>query len=89
MKPTLTCEDLVRYLSDYINGDLDETLNEAARNHLATCQNCHDVLDSTQQMISLFREQGQLIKIAESRKSSLYDQIAAAFNAPSIKIQPE
>lgn len=81
MKPTLTCEDLVRYLSDYINGDLDETLSVAAHHHLATCQNCRVVLDSTQQMILLFREQGQSIKIAESRKASLYDQIAAAFNA--------
>ncbi len=78
---TLTCEDLVAHLSDYLDGELDEELNRAAREHLATCENCRVVLDSTHKTILLYREQGQIVQIPSGRKNALYDRIAAAFAA--------
>jgi len=79
----LTCEDLVRYLSDYLDGDLDEELSQAARDHLATCENCSVVLDSTQKTILLYQEQGQATQLSSGRKDDLYKQIAAAFYGDS------
>ncbi len=76
---TLTCEDLLTYLSDYLDGDLEQELVEAARQHLATCQNCRVVLDSTQRTILLYREQGLAQTIPTERKSALFDRIQAAF----------
>ena len=74
----MTCEELLQYLSDYIDQNLDEELTAAAREHLATCENCRVVLDTTQQTIFLFREQGQRT-IPAGRRQRLFDQLQDAF----------
>lgn len=74
----MTCEELLQYLSDYIDQNLDEELTAAAREHLATCQNCRVTLDTTQQTIFLFREQGRRT-IPAGRRQRLFDQLQDAF----------
>lgn len=74
----MNCEELLQYLSDYIDQNLDIELTAAAQEHLATCQNCRVVLDTTQQTIFLFREQGQRT-IPAARRERLYDQLRDAF----------
>lgn len=76
----ITCEELLVYLSDYVDNDLDEELTTTAQQHLASCYNCRVVLDSTQQTIFLFREQGKRTIPAE-RRERLFDQLQAAFLA--------
>lgn len=75
----MDCETLVQYLSDYIDQNLDETFSLAAEEHLRTCQNCQVVLDSTQKMIVLYREQGQQ-KIPAQRRQKLFNQLSEAFS---------
>jgi len=75
----ITCEDLLQHLSAYLDDELDDTLSQAAQDHLATCENCRVVLDSTQKTILLYKQQGQVVTIPSGRKNALYDQIAAAF----------
>jgi len=58
MKNKLTCELLLQYLSDYIDNALYEELTTEAQAHLASCNNCRVVLDTTQQTLFLFRNQG-------------------------------
>ncbi|MBK7895324.1 MAG: anti-sigma factor [Candidatus Promineifilaceae bacterium] len=74
----MKCEELLQYLSDYIDQELDDALTTEAQEHLATCHNCRVVLDSTQQTIFLFREQGKRSIPAQSR-SRLFDQLQDAF----------
>ena len=74
----MTCEDLLQYLSDYIDHNLDEELTAVAEEHLATCHNCRVVLDSTQQMIFLFQEQGKRTIPAQSRQR-LFNQLQDSF----------
>lgn len=74
----MKCDELLDYLSDYIDRDLDEELTAEAQEHLATCQNCRVVLDTTQQTIFLFREQGRRAIPAE-RRQRLFDQLQEAF----------
>ncbi|RMF80734.1 MAG: zf-HC2 domain-containing protein [Chloroflexi bacterium] len=75
----MKCEELVEYVSDYIDNNLSEELSEAAREHLATCENCRIVLNSTQQMILLYREHGKAQRIPKQRQQALYDELSAAF----------
>jgi predicted anti-sigma-YlaC factor YlaD len=51
----VNCEELVSLLSDYIDGRLEPGPQEAAEGHLAECDRCHLVLDSTQRTILLYR----------------------------------
>ncbi len=76
----MTCEALLQYLSDYIDQNLDEELTAEAQAHLSTCQNCRVVLDSTQQTIFLFRQQGKRT-IPAHRRQRLFDQLQNAFLA--------
>lgn len=76
----ISCEQLLQYLSDYIDNNLDETLTAVAQHHLATCPNCRVVLDTTQQTITLFRQHGQRT-IPAQRRQHLFDQLQEAFLA--------
>jgi anti-sigma factor (TIGR02949 family) len=74
----MTCEELITYLSEYIDGDLSEDLRADAQEHLATCNNCHVVLDTTQQMIVLLRQSGpQSIPI--DRRQALFQKLNGVF----------
>ena len=74
----MECKDLVQYLSDYIDNNLDEALTQEAQEHLATCENCRVVLDTTQQTIFLYREQGKRV-IPAARRKRLFTQLQASF----------
>jgi heterodisulfide reductase subunit B len=74
----MNCEELVRYLSDYIDNDLDEDLSAEAQEHLSTCHNCHIVFDTTQKTIVLSRMQSRH-GIPAQRREQLYTLIASAF----------
>ena len=74
----MTCEELLQYLSDYIDRDLDEALTTAAQDHLATCESCRVVLDTTQQTIFLLREHGKRT-IPAQRRNALFSQLQDAF----------
>ncbi|MCL4248547.1 MAG: zf-HC2 domain-containing protein [Anaerolineae bacterium] len=74
----MECQDLVRYLSDFIDNNLDDELMQAARDHLATCHNCHIVLDSTQKTILLYRQKGQQQGMMPRRHDALFAQLTEA-----------
>ena len=78
MKNKLTCELLLQYLSDYIDNALYEELTTEAQAHLASCNNCRVVLDTTQQTLFLFRNQGAR-KIPLERRQRLFAQLQEVF----------
>ena len=51
----MTCQELVRRLSDYIDGTLAPEARAEVEAHLADCDDCHLVLDTTQCTILLYR----------------------------------
>lgn len=74
----MKCEDLVAYLSEYIDNDLDEDLTTEAQSHLAICHNCRVMLDTTQKMIVIYRQQQKQV-IPAARRQRLFDQLQSAF----------
>ncbi len=74
----MNCEELVRYLSDYIDRGLSEELEAEARAHLATCRNCHVVLNTTEKTITLFR-QCEARLIPAERRQALFQELQRAF----------
>lgn len=79
----VTCEQLVTYLSDYLEDALDTELTKAAEQHLATCKNCRVVLDSTQKTIYLYKQHGAVTQIPVARKEALFDRISKVFEDKS------
>ncbi len=76
---TLTCEQVTQYLSDYIDNELDEPLAESARQHIATCTHCHILLDTTEDTITLCREQEKRV-IPEASRLRIVSEIKASFS---------
>ncbi len=76
----MNCDELIRYLSDYIDNGLTDQLRADAEQHLATCHNCHVVLDTTRQTIMLYKEAGRA-GIPVERRSALFGQLEKALAA--------
>ncbi|HLI06768.1 MAG TPA: zf-HC2 domain-containing protein [Ktedonobacteraceae bacterium] len=76
----MTCEELVSYLSDYLDQNLDEELAAAAQQHLATCQNCRVVVQTTRRVIQLGQAQYQ-IGLPPDRRDRLFTRLRQAFLA--------
>ncbi|RMF05794.1 MAG: zf-HC2 domain-containing protein [Chloroflexi bacterium] len=74
----MECAELLQYLSEYIDNNLDEELTAEAQAHLATCANCKVVLDTTQQTIFLYKQQ-EPRKIPARRRRRLFNQLQDAF----------
>lgn len=52
----LNCEALLGSLSEYIDGELAPELCRAIEEHLAGCENCQVVLNTTRRTIDLVQE---------------------------------
>jgi anti-sigma factor RsiW len=53
------CREFFKQLSDYIDGELAESLCAELERHLADCPDCRVVVDTTRKTISLYRRYGQ------------------------------
>ncbi len=48
------CRELLKDLSDYVDGDLDETLCLEIEHHMAECDNCRVVVDTLRRTVLLY-----------------------------------
>jgi anti-sigma factor RsiW len=68
---------MIRYLSDYIDQELDEAIREEARRHLDECDNCRVVLDTTQKTILLYRSECRA-SIPITRRGPIFERLKKA-----------
>ncbi len=52
----MKCEDLLKALNDYVDGDIDPAICEGFEQHLAGCNPCQIVVDTVRQTIQLYRD---------------------------------
>ena len=76
----MTCQEVVARLSDYIDDALAPALRASVEEHLASCQGCHVVLDSTQCTILLSRAASTTVLTGEKRRQLLSRLEAACRN---------
>jgi predicted anti-sigma-YlaC factor YlaD len=51
----MTCEELLRILNDYIDGEIDLALCQKFAEHLAGCSPCQVVIDNIRKTIQLYK----------------------------------
>ena len=51
----ITCKQLLKELTDYVDGSLDAGARVALEAHLAKCPNCWVVCDTTKKTIEVFK----------------------------------
>lgn len=50
------CKDLLDVLSDFVDGELEESLCADIEEHLKGCEPCRVVVDTSKKTITLFKE---------------------------------
>lgn len=70
----MNCETLASQLTSFLEGELSEIDEEAAIEHLATCNLCETVLADTQHVIVLARDHGREA-LTEADRSRLLKQL--------------
>jgi len=56
MVPSMTCKELIEFLSDYLAGELPRDVVAAFEKHLAICPDCVAYISSYQKTIDLAKE---------------------------------
>lgn len=69
-----TCEEIFAALSDYIDGELDESICERLESHMSCCEPCREFLESLRRTVSWLSEQPPPELSSDAR-----EQICAAF----------
>ncbi len=73
----MTCQEVVQALSDYIDGALDVARRTEVEQHIASCHDCHLVLDSTECTILLYRT-ARTTALAGEKRQRLLQKLEAA-----------
>jgi anti-sigma factor RsiW len=57
--PSQMCINLLSQLSDYIDGELEDTLCAEIEQHMADCPDCRAVVNTLEKTITLYRSAGR------------------------------
>ena len=68
-----TCKSLLGFLSDYVDGELNEELCREIESHVADCQNCRIVVDTLRKTILLYHQSAEEpVEIDEAFRQKLF-----------------
>jgi len=70
----MKCEDLLRMLNDYVDGDLDPGLCEEFEKHFAGCNPCRVVVDTVRKTIAIYKG-GKACEIPLDFKRRLHEAL--------------
>jgi anti-sigma factor RsiW len=74
----LNCEEVIHELSDYIDGELAETLLQEMESHLEECSECKLVVNQTKKTIEIFCD-SEPIELPVEVRSRLHDALRRKF----------
>ncbi len=50
----MDCKAVIRQLSEFLDGELDPAVTKELQEHLAQCDDCHVVVDTTRKTIEIY-----------------------------------
>jgi predicted anti-sigma-YlaC factor YlaD len=76
----ISCEEVWRDISDYIDGDLDPIPRAALDQHFVECRHCAAVLEGTRNVIVLYRDE-RVLAPPEGFHDRLYQRLEQDMNS--------
>jgi anti-sigma factor RsiW len=70
----LTCEAVVREISNYIDGDLDTSMRIEIEAHLTHCRECRVIIDQTKLTVQIFCD-SELVELPREVRNRLHDAL--------------
>ena len=71
----MKCEDIIKLLSDYIDREIEETMEKLIREHIEKCERCFSLLKTMEKTISLSREILKERKVPKSVMKRVYFEV--------------
>jgi len=68
----LECKDLLGNLSNYIDGELDDSMCQELKRHMAGCENCRIVYDTMTRTILLYQVEAKEMEIPNDIRGRLF-----------------
>ena len=81
MNVSISCEEVWRELSNYVEGDIDAELRQRMEEHFRACKNCSAVLDGTRNVVRLVGD-GKSFEVPAGFARRLQARLAARGAAP-------
>ncbi len=69
------CESLLGSLSEYIDGELNPELCREIEKHLAGCENCRVVLNTTRRTIDLVQAPAEKVVLPDDVRERLFKRL--------------
>ncbi|HWH68585.1 MAG TPA: zf-HC2 domain-containing protein [Candidatus Sulfotelmatobacter sp.] len=76
----MDCDDLLKQLNEYVDGNLAPGVCDEFRAHLKDCNPCQVVVDNVRNTIRLYRD-GQEVPLPEECRAKLHELLKARFQA--------
>jgi len=76
----MKCEELLRVLNDYVDGDLDPSICEDFEEYMHGCSPCEVVVDNIRKTITLYK-QGMRYEVPLRFKRRLHDTLQERWRA--------
>lgn len=76
----MTCDELLKAMNDYVDGDIDPAICDGFAEHLAGCNPCQIVVDNIRQTIRLYKA-GEPYPVPEVFAERLRESLAEQFRA--------
>ena len=70
----MNCQDVIRELSDYLDGGVDAATLEQIEHHLAACEECKLIVDQTKMAIELFCD-SQPVELPTEVRARLHEAL--------------
>ena len=71
----VNCEALLGSLSEYIDGELSAELCREIEKHLAGCENCRIVLNTTKRTIDLVQSPAEAVPVPDDVRGRLFKRL--------------
>ena len=71
----MNCENLLGSLSEYIDGELNPELCREIEKHLAGCENCRVILNTTKRTIDLVQAPVEKSELPEDVRERLFKRL--------------
>lgn len=74
----VSCQDVLKNLSNYIDGELSPELRKLIEEHLRTCHRCSVVFDSTSKIVFIYSDDNQVLEVPNGYSARLRDAFLKA-----------
>jgi anti-sigma factor RsiW len=74
----VSCKDVVKELSNYLDDDLSPGLRKLIEGHLRTCHRCSVVFDSTRKVVLIYSDEKQVLEVPSGYSARLREHFLGA-----------